>query len=228
MTTSQVKNTAGPTPAYAVAILSTILAAFFGTLSISAALALFFGQSASYPSLISVLFSYSDPLVAPVAMAIAGVVFGGVALIGFSKVAKSPDTAAMVGTPAYNKITALGVIIPALLGTLSAIYALAVCFATLLAVQDGLNWAGYYLGQFLPALLLAVALIAVALLIKAFKSAKLQAKILAAIVLSLAGLGLILAFVAVGVKSHSDDASILKIERSSSSTVKSIYDYFNY
>lgn len=212
-------------PTYIVAIVAAVLAAVLGAMSVGTAIALLSGQAVSFPGFIGLMYAFSDGLVAPVALAIAAVLAAVAALLAFGKITKSAGAAELTKSAAYRVMTTIGILVPAFFGACLVVYAVAVAVATLLAVQNGLPWAAYYLGQFLPILLMGGGLIGAALMVKLFSHAKLAPKILSIIVLSVAALGCLLVLIAVGVKSHSDDASkLFNIDRPT--TVKSVYDYY--
>jgi len=160
-----------------------------------------------------------------VAIALFGVAAGLVAMLAVGKIKKSPDAVVLVKSGAYRAVTAVGVVVTSFVGSIMTIYALGVTLATLFALQDGLPWAAYYLGQFLPTLLLGGTLIGTAFLIMGFAKAKVTSLVVWLVPFIVACVGLVLVVTAVGVKSHSNDAgTIFGVTRSSSST----YNYSNY
>lgn len=196
-------------PIYAVAIASVIIAAACGAITVGMGIAFLTGHAVAFPGVVGLLLGVTDKLVAPVALGLFGALAGVVALVAFGKIKKSPDTECLVKSGAYRAITAVGVIVASFAGAMFAIYAVATALATLLALQNGLPWATYYLGQFVPTLLLGLALIATALLIGGFAKAKVSSLVVWLVPWLIALVGLVLVAVAVGVKSHSSDAGAI-------------------
>jgi ABC-type transport system involved in multi-copper enzyme maturation permease subunit len=113
-----------------------------------------------------------------------------------------------------------------LVGAILTVYALATAVVTLLALQSGFPYAEYYLGQFLPTLLLGGALIGMTLLIRGFAKAKISTLVISLVPWIVAMFGCVLILISVGVASHGDNArKLFGIDRAT--TIESIYDYYD-
>ena len=196
-------------PVYLTAVASIIFAVACGAISLGMGIAFFCGHAVNLPGPLGLLLSVTDKLVAPVAIGLFGVVSGLVALLAFAKIKKSPDTSVFVKSSAYKIITAGGVIFASFVGAVFAIYAVATALATLLALQNSLPYAAYYLGQFVPTILLGLVLIGTAFLLGGFAKAKVSSLLIWLLPWLVALVGFVLVAVAVGVKSHSDDANTI-------------------
>lgn len=214
-------------PVYVVAISATVLAVVCGAITLGMAIAFLAGKPVSFPGLLGLLLSSSNALVTPIAIGLMGVLTGLVSFMAFGKIKKSADASDLISSRAYKMTNTVAEVVTCILGIVSLIYAFSVALATLLAVQDGLPWGSYYLGQFVPMLLLGGGLFGMTFVIKGFSKAKVSAKILALVPWIIAMTGFVLVAVAVGVKSHSNNAlSIFGI--SSSISTGSGSSYYNY
>jgi ABC-type transport system involved in multi-copper enzyme maturation permease subunit len=169
----------------------------------------------------------TDPLVAPVAIGLFGVVAGLLAFILFAKIKKSPEAGELVKSPVYKVANIVVGMLASLVGAILVVYALATAVVTLLALQEGFPYAEYYLGQFLPTLLLGGALIGMTFIVKGFAKAKISTLVISLVPWIVAMVGCVLILISVGVASHGDNAGkLFGIDRAS--TIKSIYDYYDF
>jgi hypothetical protein len=192
---------------YAVAVFGALVSVLTGVFAIVKAIGMFAGVSASVsiPSPLTVFFP-GGSLVGSVAMGLMAVLFGLASFMAFSKITKSPDAGSLVSSTAYRVINTVAISIAAVIGVTLVVNAAAAAVASLLAIQESLDWKEIYLGEFLPSLLVGGGLLTVAYMIHAFSRAKLKATAITGAALAIAALGCVLIFVAVGVKSHTNDA----------------------
>jgi hypothetical protein len=215
-------------PVYITTVIAAVLAAWCGAWAIGAGIAMFAGYTLDTPGVIGWATGFGGGWPMPIAFGLAAILFGVGALLGFKKTQKLVAAdASFIQTNAYQVTNNVAIHGTGAIGTLYVIYALAVAIGSLLIIQKGLPWASYYLAAFLPALLIGGALIGVSFMLRAFTQAKLNAQILATVLICIAGVGLILSAIAIGVKSHSSDAgTMFGIERKT--TIKTDTDYSDY
>lgn len=204
--TTTVKSS-GLLSTYIVAIVTLLIAAVCGAITIGISIALLTNHSVALPGFVGMLLDSTDKLVAPVALGLTGALAGLAGFIALAKIKKSAEAGQLVASKEFQTTNTVVIIASGLVGAAFVIYALSVSLATLLAIQDGLPWGSYYLGQFVPALLVGGALIGVSLLIKMFSKAKVSAIALSVIFWVVALVGFVFVSVVIGIKSHDQTAA---------------------
>lgn len=196
-------------PTYIVAVVTLMVAATCGAITIGMGIALFTNNSVTMPGLMGMILGSSDRLVTPVALGLVGALAGLAGFMALGRIKKSVEAGNLVTSNSFHAVNTAAVIVSGLIGSAFVIYALSVALTTLLAIQDGLPWGAYYLGQFVPSLLVGGSLLALSMMIKSFSKAKVSATALGIIFWTVALVGFVLVGVAVGIKSHDKGGSTL-------------------
>lgn len=185
---------------YGVAVFAVVLAMTLGAYTIAGAIAMFADSAAKMPSIFG-LFGNGDTPSLVVAGAIA-TVMGVIAQFALKKIASSKEAGALVASDSYALINKGVRSFCFITAGVAAVAAVAVLLAAVLSISDYTPWRGYLLGETLPLLFTAAGLVLAGVMIDKFVKAEVKPTVLSTAALIVAIIGIVLACVAVLVKSH--------------------------
>lgn len=205
---------------YGVAVVSLISALTLGAYTIAGAIAMFADTSASMPSIFGLLGGGgTTSLVVTGAIA---TVLAIVAHLSMSKIASSSAAGELVSSDNYTLINKRAKAFCLIMAGVAVVSAVAVLLAAVLSISDYTPWKSYLLGEVLPLLFTACGLIVASVLIGKFVRAEVKPNILAVVALAVAIAGIVLACVAVLVKSHTSTKSV---DNASQNLYRRLLDY---
>ena len=208
---------AGLYATYASAITGFIVALVLGAAVLMGGIMRFFDVSMILP----VLGGLIDTGVVAVAA-------GVISIVAMNKVAHSADSGLLVSSDFYRTANGVAKFVAKALAVFGAAVAVAALLEMLLRTSTiEYNWKTYLLGSCLPALSLAAGAFASGIMIEKFEKAQIKPNVLPIVAVVVAGVALLMAVIAVAVKSNISTTSIynstIKYEPVKLNT--STYDY---
>ncbi|MCL2038220.1 hypothetical protein FWG95_04465 [Candidatus Saccharibacteria bacterium] len=211
MTTTENSAARGFLPLiFAGGMVSVVLAAVLSVLGISGGIAMLANRAFSFPAVLGWIFGGLGSAAALMIVGVGAVVFTavGVVMLGRAKkmITAQPE---FMNTGAYRGTMFTSVGVMAMLTVAAASAAVAIAITSLLVIGGNVSIKNLYLDEFLPAIIAAVILAAVTWnLLGIAKNKKSFVKMLSIGLIVVASAALVLAGVAVGVKSHSKGSSL--------------------
>lgn len=191
---------------FAAGMIAIVLATVMTAVGISASISLLAGHTFSFPQPLAWLFGSLTGFSAYMVVAVAAVVFAlaGMWSLGKAKamIAQSPD---FVDTPVYRVIFYSALVVLGVITVASLSAAIAIAIASLVTIGGDVSTGDMYVEEFMPAAVTAlVAGVTTFLALGVAKNKPGSISMLSIVLISLAGVALVLAGVAVGIKSHDD------------------------